>query len=176
MLSPEIPCRSSCQVSRNIRGLKKLPDFRMTTGIHSLSAFDNPEPIEFVIPYSYDYSLAKWSTSRNRIYVNSIVSVEKSVDKTEYVAAGNVLISGRQYVNIKKNGIPDFTEANRIDEINQQKFRKHNRVVKCSHLLCGPITCFMSWILYGCYTDEHMPYQYGDGSVQGSWRRKSIKK
>lgn len=57
----------------NLREINKLPDFKTSMGIHSLTPFDNKETVEFVIPYSYDYSMANWSTSRNRIYVNSIV-------------------------------------------------------------------------------------------------------
>lgn len=38
----------------NIRSIKKLPISSFSEGMHQLTAYDNQEVVEFVIPYSYD--------------------------------------------------------------------------------------------------------------------------
>lgn len=158
----------------NIRKIKKLPGFREEVGIHSLTAFDNPETVEFVIPYSYDYALAKWNTCRNRVYVNSIRCEDRHLtNRQEYADIGASLINTKQYMIRCKNGLPDFTEANRIDKINAQKYKRHKRNVKWAQFLGGPFTLFISWAYLGsggCINIDHEPVRYGDGSVQGSFR------
>lgn len=55
--------------------------FYWDSGNHPLTALTEGNPtIEFVIPYTFDYSLAKWSTSRNRLYVGNI-RVEKQLER-----------------------------------------------------------------------------------------------
>ena len=55
----------------NVRGRRHgLPSFRIDEGLHPMTPLQNNDVVEFVIPYSYDYSLAKWNTCRNRIYIN----------------------------------------------------------------------------------------------------------
>lgn len=56
----------------NVRSIQKLPTSNYSEGRHQLSPYDNQEVVEFVIPYSYDYSLSNWNTCRNRIFVNSV--------------------------------------------------------------------------------------------------------
>ena len=52
--------------------------FYWDAGNHPLSALsEGNQTTEFVIPYTFDYALAKWSTSRNRLYVGNI-RVEKN--------------------------------------------------------------------------------------------------
>ena len=159
----------------NVRQISKVPDFKEVAGVYSLNSYDNKETIEYVIPYSFDYSLAKWSTSRNRIYVNSVECSHKFLSRKYESECYNTLhlISNNQYVVLRENGVPDYSKANEIDRINQQKFKKHKRNVRWSQFLWGPFTLFTSWIYLGyggCYNVEHAPYRYGDGSVEGSWR------
>lgn len=45
----------------------------------SLTPYTTNQTIEFVLPYSRDYKLAKWSTSRNRLYVGNIRVEQKTV-------------------------------------------------------------------------------------------------
>lgn len=55
--------------------------FYWDAGNHPLTAFSDDNPtIEFVIPYTFDYALAKWFTSRNKLFVGNI-RVEKSLEK-----------------------------------------------------------------------------------------------
>lgn len=54
--------------------------FYWDAGNHPITAFTDGNPtIEFVIPYTFDYALAKWSTSRNKLFVGNI-RVEKSLE------------------------------------------------------------------------------------------------
>lgn len=55
--------------------------FYWDAGNHPLSALsEGNQTTEFVIPYTFDYALAKWNTSRNRLYVGNI-RVEKNLEK-----------------------------------------------------------------------------------------------
>lgn len=159
----------------NVRQINKVPDFKEKVGIYPLSSYDNKETIEFLIPYSFDYSLAKWNTSRNRIYVNSIECSHKFLSKryeSEYYNTLH-LISNNQYVVFRENSLPDYSKANEIDRINQKRYKKHNRIVALSHFLWGPFTLTISWWMGGCYSVEHAPFRYGDGSVEGNWRTRA---
>lgn len=160
----ELPLQES-----NVRKLKELPDFRENIGLHALTPFDNKETVEFLIPYSYDYSLAKWDTSRNRIYVNSIET--KTFDFTHpFDPSGPDMISTIQYQIIRKNGYPDYSEANRIDAINMKKYKRHNNAVTTSHYFWCTVTVFplFFWLMWdddayiGC--TEHQPPIYGERS------------
>lgn len=159
----------------NVRQIKKFPDFKETVGVYPLSSYDNKETLEYVIPYSFDYSLAKWNTSRNRIYVNSIESSQKILSRefdSEYYNTAH-FVSNNQYFVLRKNGLPDYSKANEIDRINQKKYKRHKSTVMCSQFFWGPFTGFFTWIYLffgGCINSDHQPYMYGDGSVKGSWR------
>lgn len=123
----------------NVRQIKLLPSFRREVGVHSLTPFDNKETVEFVIPYSFDYSMAEWSTSRNRIYVNSIEAEAINSEKREFEMKAS-MISANQYRIIHKNGEADFSEANRVDLINQKMYKKHSRKIAASRWFWGTVT------------------------------------
>lgn len=174
----------------NIRN-PKIPEIMMDEGIHHLTVYDNPETVAFIIPYSFDGTMKKWNTSRNKIYVNTI-NVEHGVVLTErikdceckrkyselytkfYIYAWNLhcykkpplikqTISSNEYVIIKQNGEPDYSELDRIDAINQQLFKKHNDAVRASHILGGLITLptivgpIVLWGVTKCLDDDHQP-------------------
>lgn len=123
----------------NVRQINKLPDFNLVVGVHSLTHFDNKETIEFVIPYSFDYSMAKWDTSRNRIYVNSIETKEFS-ETWPFSAKGEPrMIAANQYEIIKANGVPDFSEVINTNAINMEKYKKHKKIVNISHGVWGTV-------------------------------------
>lgn len=124
----------------NIRAIKtnSLPSFRNEIGIHSLTPYDNKETVEFVIPYSYDYSMTKWDTSRNRIYINSIEAVSKDINIR--VAQAPSMINSSQYTEIRPVGEPDLTEVNRVYAINLERYRQHNKKVHASNIFWGIIT------------------------------------
>ena len=56
----------------NVESVKICDEFLMAKGSHPLTPYTTNQTIEFVIPYSWDYSLSKWDTSRNRLYVGNI--------------------------------------------------------------------------------------------------------
>jgi len=153
----------------NVREIKKLPKFIKEVGIHSLTSFDNQETVEFVIPYSFDYSMAKWSTCRNRIYVNSI-ETEAINAKEPVVEIGPSMISDNRYWIIQKNGEADFSEANRIDLINQKMYMKHSKKVAASRWFWGTVTLpagigilfYMGAYSMGKYGCNHEPKTYGN--------------
>lgn len=125
----------------NVRAIKtgSLPPFRDDLGIHSLTPYDNKETVEFVIPYSYDYSMAKWDTSRNRIYINSI-EVTSKVSKIQISAVGPSMINSNQYWIVRQNGEPDLTEVDKVYAINIERYKKHNKQVHASNVFWGIIT------------------------------------
>ncbi|MBQ8455671.1 MAG: hypothetical protein IJ537_10110 [Bacteroidaceae bacterium] len=153
----------------NLREIKSLPDFNSTMGIHSLSTFNNKETVEFVIPYSFDYSLAKWETSRNRIFVNSI-EVKKKLSYECNISETPQWLHFNQYLVERRNGAPDYTEVRKINELNEKIYKKHNRKIKVSHIIWGtifiPATCGLSALIFinpGCI--EHLPPRYEDGTI-----------
>lgn len=144
----------------NLRAIKKLPDFNSSVGLHSLSSFDNKETVEFVIPYSFDYSMAKWDTSRNRLFVNSI-EVKKKLSYNSNVSESPQWLHSNQYLVERTNGAPDYTEARRINAINQEIYKKHKRAVSISHGVWGTVLLPTIWgaLIYfrGC---DHQPPVY----------------
>ena len=154
----------------NVRGRQHgLPAFRTDEGIHPLTPFDNKDVVEFVIPYSYDYSLAKWNTCRNRIYINSI-EVKKGFTLVKNVTEDINWKSGNQYSIIKRFGEPDYTEANRIDEINARKYHKHHKTMHILHIietpLLVPTILGILAIPQGCLSDgAHEPQLYGNKPI-----------
>lgn len=156
----------------NVRSMNKLPIFSFSEGRHQLTAYDNQETVEFVIPYSYDYSLKKWNTCRNRVFVNS-VDVKSIVTTSPSYSQKPQWISYNQYrtSQLANNGI-DYSEANRVDAINWKRYKKHNRQVHLSHALWSPVLIPTFWGIFyvftGCINDEHKPPTYGDGS-QVNW-------
>lgn len=65
----------------NVAESKMPSTFFWDAGNHPLTAFSYGNPtIEFVIPYTFDYALAKWKTSRNKLFVGNI-RVEKTLER-----------------------------------------------------------------------------------------------
>ena len=123
----------------NVKEMSKLPDFIHEVGRHSLTPYDNKETVEFVIPYTFDYSMAKWETCRNRIYVSTIETT-KYFENNKNQIKGGTMITQHDYHIVLNNGAPDLSEAKRVDAINLQKFKKHHRAVKASRITWGIIT------------------------------------
>lgn len=152
----------------NVRSIKKLPISSYPEGRHQLTAFDNQETVEFVLPYSYDYSLSKWSTCRNRIYVCTVDVKSQTTISPSYSQAPQ-WISSNQFKTsqLSNNGI-DYSEANRIDALNRKIYKKHNRQVHISHALWGIPLIPTFWGIFvmvtGCWNEEHEPPVYGNGT------------
>lgn len=168
----------------NLKKLEKLPDFKMEPGITHLTQYDDIDVVEFIIPYSFDYSMAKWSTCRNRVYINCITSEEVTIashSKNKYLYDGITRIddNGNFYYSLRTDlsTAIDYTEANRIDDINIGRYKKHRRKVLASHACWSPITytLFLGFFpitvwfsddiadMYGC---KHYPTIHGNKYVQ----------
>lgn len=153
----ELPLQES-----NVRQLNQLPDFNSSVGVHPLSPFENKEIVEFIIPYSFDYSMAKWDTSRNRIYVNSIDTKEFSETWPFTADGAPKMIAANQYEMIRANGVPDFSEVRKTNAINMKIYKKHKKAVSISHGVWGTALLpvgFIGWHFYfrGC---DHEPPVY----------------
>ena len=153
-----------------------LPEFQSKAGVYPLSPYDNPGTVEFIIPYSFDPTMKKWKTSRNRIYVNSIVVENDSILVSRSEAYGladghyqyeqyPTMISSTEYISIKGNGKPNLSEVQRIDAINQELFKKHNRQVRWGRVIGGVLTLptiagpiyFWAFAIAGCLDEDHYP-------------------
>ena len=168
----------------NLKKLEKLPKFKTEPGITHLTQYDDIDVVEFIIPYSFDYSMAKWSTCRNRVYINCINSEKVTIascSKNKYLYDNKTYIDndGNFYYTLRTDlsTAIDYTEANRIDDINISRYKKHRRKVITSHVCWGPITGALivgffpitMWYgedigaMYGC---KHYPTIHGNKYVQ----------
>ena len=69
----------------------KFPElFYWENGDYSFTPYTTNATTEFVIPYTYDYTLSKWNTSRNRLYIGNI-HVEK---RSEHFTTDNYILEG----------------------------------------------------------------------------------
>ncbi len=146
----------------NVREIKKLPQFSDSPGIHSLTRHDNQETVEYVIPYTFDYSLAKWNTSRNLVYINSI-DVKNGFSLSPKVSEEFKWLASNQYMITRRNGEADYSEAERIDAINMKKYKKHEKLNLVMAGMLLPVTCFTSVIIMiqgPCYNPHHLPPVY----------------
>ena len=170
----------------NLRS-SEVPPFMTKEGLHHLSVYDNPEVVEFSFEYSFDKKQAKWENCRNKVYVNTINVTNDNLlvvrhanyvkntwgkemvykDTHGYVdpSCSKRVISSNEYENIKINGDPDFSEVDRIDAINQKKFRGHNAAVVTGRIIGGIVTIYtiVGPILFwasaftGCMDPFHEP-------------------
>ncbi len=171
----------------NIKPLRILPKFVTEEGVTRLTQYDGIDVTEFIIPYSFDYSLAEWSTCRNRVYFNSIISEKTTItssyyNKYSYDGKCGINAPGTNYYLYKRdwNTPINYTEANRIDDINIEMYKKHRKNVIISHICFSPITVpaivmiFPAWLCVSCFMEEpwgygchnHYPTIYGNKYVQ----------
>ena len=160
----------------NVRNLHDLPPFMSELGTHPLQSYDNPEPVEFVIPYTFDYSLAKWNTSRNRVYVSNIeVTMEsKYVTETPYMQG----LSCYSFGNIFTKSMNNKNEIDMINEQNIKKWKSHCHSVNANHIICGTLFCWtvygpiLAWLQNIKCKKIHKPYIYNsDGSRKGVYQK-----
>lgn len=150
----------------NAREIKKLPQFNDSPGIHVLTQFDNQETVEYVIPYTFDYSMANWDTSRNRIYVNSI-EVKNGYTTSPYASDMAKWLASNQYMVVRRIGDADFSEADRVDAINRKKYKNHVTQNVIMQVLALPVTFLGSaaWLITGpCNNPDHLPPVYSKKS------------
>lgn len=112
-------------------------DFLWEVGNHPLTSFTTNETIEFIIPYTFDYALAKWETSRNRLFVGNIL-VEKNLiqfppaqELNGYFTEG---YSQKGYFRARVT-IEDCAEHNRIANMNLDRMKHNMRIYTRKNLL-----------------------------------------
>lgn len=128
----------------NVKSLESFPKYMTEPGTYPVSVYDNPEPVEFVIPYSFDYSLAKWDTSRNRVYVGQI----DVYSQEEYVASSPRIQGENNYLFAelkKQNLIKEYVDW--INEENIKKWKSHRRKAIGAHIFNGIV--FAPYFLFG---------------------------
>ena len=71
----------------------KIPStFYWDAGNHPLTAFTDGNPtIEYVISYTFDYALAKWNTSRNKLFVGNIRVAKNLEQLTSELSYGQTI-------------------------------------------------------------------------------------
>lgn len=150
----------------NLQAFNNFPEFEWNPGSYSLSVFDNQDVIEFIIPYTFDYTLAEWKTIRNRVYVGMIEA--KYIERTyNFNNTQPTLTSTNMYEILRHKGKPDLTEARRIQAINQKRFDKHDRQVWWGNFSFAVVTLPILWWMWalvpdpdlGCTDSAHLPPQ-----------------
>ena len=107
--------------------------FYWDAGNHPITAFTDGNPtIEFVIPYTFDYALAKWSTSRNKLFVGNI-RVEKSLEHL-YVEKSLEYLYSDLGQTIDRTGVSsnEFyrTQATSNDLMSYYQTMNYNRMIE----------------------------------------------
>ncbi|MBO5264189.1 MAG: hypothetical protein J6B18_08045 [Bacteroidaceae bacterium] len=119
----------------NVRSIK-LPAYIENIGIYSISPYDNPETVEFVIPYTFDYSLANWDTSRNRVYVGRVV-----VSKEDNTISNTITrIDDASYQFCEKVLYLNKEEIDEVNRKNIKKWKRHRHWLNASHIFWGIVT------------------------------------
>ena len=160
----------------NVRNLHNLPPFINELGTHPLQSYDNPEPVEFVIPYTFDYSLTKWNTSRNRVYVSNVEVTMESKSATETPHMQD--LSSYSFGKVITKSMNNKNEVDMINEQNIRKWKRHCHSVNASHFFWGTLFCWTiwgpicAWVKNIDCKDEHKPYIYNsDGSRKGVYKK-----
>lgn len=160
----------------NVKNIENLPTFIDQIGIHPIQSYDNPEPVEFVIPYTFDYALGKWNTARNRVFVGQVeVSTQTGfVLSSPSVSSPNSYVIGKEIVDVTTN----------IDRINQQNikmWKSHRHKVNASRIVWGVLTIYPllgggGWIpaIVDKCNESHRPVIYNsDGTSNGYYNKKT---
>ncbi len=137
----------------NLDALKEYNKIITELGSHSLTPYTTNQTIEFVIPYSWDYSLSKWATSRNRLYVGNI-KVEEKLCAYPGAATRYNLFMEKSYskAGITKAGRAEYdrvTEINREIDKKNAKIKRNNYTAKVVGLSVGVpvVTLFVALLI-----------------------------
>lgn len=104
----------------NLDALKEYNKIITELGSHSLTPYTTNQIIEFVIPYSWDYSLSKWATSRNRLYVGNIKVEERLCASPSHIYFGHTNNSYTK-ATVTKAGRAEYDRVARLnDEIRKK--------------------------------------------------------
>ena len=132
--------------------------------------------MEFVIPYTFDYSLTKWNTSRNRVYVSNVEVTMESKSATETPHMQD--LSSYSFGKVITKSMNNKNEVDMINEQNIRKWKRHCHSVNASHFFWGTLFCWTiwgpicAWVKNIDCKDEHKPYIYNsDGSRKGVYKK-----
>ena len=123
----------------NVETVKFCYKFYKELGSYSLTPYTTNQTIEFVIPYSWDYSLSKWATSRNRLYVGNIKVEERLCASPSQINFGHTYNS---YTNatVTAEGRAEYDRVARLnDEIRKKNLNAemNNELFKLLGLCVG---------------------------------------
>lgn len=177
-----IPSYSKWSPTLNETNLRtsRVPDFMTIDGLHHLSVYDNPEVVEFSFEYSFDKKQAKWGYCRNKVYVNTVnVNHDNMMVKRNPNGNGTFTYSdpsysktrniykSNEYRILRRNGQPDFSEVSRINNTNQETFKRHNSAERAGHIITsivlipvlgtGLILIATGKAFVGCEKASHFP-------------------
>lgn len=107
----------------NLDALKEYNKIITELGSHSLTPYTTNQTIEFVIPYSWDYSLSKWATSRNRLYVGNIKAEERLCASPSQINFGYTNNSYTK-ATVTKAGRAEYDRVARLNDEIRKKNRK----------------------------------------------------
>ncbi len=110
----------------NLQVWKKLPDCPTTVGTYNHSIYDANENVEFVIIYSFDYTLSQWKTSRNRIWIGSSIVENSTMNGSPKI--GDVTWNCGTAISEIKNC--DYSEYNRVFKENKRREEHNDRVAE----------------------------------------------
>lgn len=90
-------------------------------GDYPFTPYSTNATIEYIIPFSYDYSLAKWNTSRNRLFIGNVhVSIVEKTTPSVSVRAAKILENGGKAFSITEDNPKDVDEYNRVRAYNNE--------------------------------------------------------
>lgn len=131
----------------------------------SYTVYDNSNNIEFIIPYSFDYSLAKWETSRNRIYISRTEISNSFSDASTCTSAYNF----HKY-SATNDGFTEYATAGinpevySVDSRNLDIKKKRLRKINTANIVFGTLTIPSIWGAIGFFLcigdDEDYPGKY----------------
>lgn len=125
-----IPPYSKWELPINETNIEVVADPNMfVEEYRSLTPYTTNQTIEFVLPYSWDYKLAKWSTSRNRLYIGNIRVEHKTVPTPEYAINK---VNANSYSVVTKC---DMDEYKRVSSMNSKISEKNSKAKNARYQL-----------------------------------------
>ena len=102
--------------------------------------FTADQTIEFIIPYTYDYSLAEWNTSRNRLFIGEVNIANQYPTMAPPLEAYSTTPSSYGFDVITVRGSQDgfhIVHYDGTDLINYNKVYVHNTDVETTKSIVG---------------------------------------
>lgn len=107
----------------NIEKAEKPDDFVYEPGDHGYNTYNTNATIEFVIPYTFDYTLRSWKTCRNRLFIGN-VHVERHLQEMPIREVSGSDKRGYYAVSVHPD---DLAEYDLVKAYNDGKLSKKER-------------------------------------------------